>query len=125
MARAMKDSGIEWIGEIPEEWKVKKLKYISTFKQNKYTSAYDKLNYIGLENIISWTGKYTETDSEYDLGQYRTIRGLRLDGTPACIFPVILYKFRRHRSYYAIRGLFRLTGNLTAQSHHQNCAVLP
>ena len=22
-----KDSGVEWIGEIPEEWEVKKLKY--------------------------------------------------------------------------------------------------
>lgn len=28
MARAMKDSGIEWIGEMPEEWQVKKLKYL-------------------------------------------------------------------------------------------------
>ncbi len=27
----MKDSGIEWIGEIPEEWEVVKLKYISEF----------------------------------------------------------------------------------------------
>ncbi len=26
-----KDSGIEWIGEIPEEWKVKKLKYVTKF----------------------------------------------------------------------------------------------
>ena len=24
----MKNSGIEWIGEIPDEWEVKKLKYI-------------------------------------------------------------------------------------------------
>lgn len=29
---ACKDSGIEWIGEIPEHWEVKKLKYISTIK---------------------------------------------------------------------------------------------
>lgn len=28
MPRAMKDSGIEWIGEIPESWKVIKLKYV-------------------------------------------------------------------------------------------------
>ncbi len=27
----MKDSGIEWIGEIPEEWKVKELRYIFEF----------------------------------------------------------------------------------------------
>ncbi len=28
--RKMKDSGIEWIGEIPEEWKVGKIKYCTT-----------------------------------------------------------------------------------------------
>ena len=27
--REMKDSGIEWIGEIPKEWKIAKLKSIS------------------------------------------------------------------------------------------------
>lgn len=26
--RAMKDSGVEWIGEVPEEWNVKRLKYV-------------------------------------------------------------------------------------------------
>lgn len=29
MTRKMKDSGIEWIGEIPEEWKISKIKHIS------------------------------------------------------------------------------------------------
>lgn len=28
----MKDSGIEWIGQIPEHWTVKKIKYIGTFR---------------------------------------------------------------------------------------------
>ena len=27
--REMKDSGIEWIGEIPKEWKVIKTKYVA------------------------------------------------------------------------------------------------
>lgn len=30
MARQMKDSGVEWIGEIPEEWKCTKYKYFTT-----------------------------------------------------------------------------------------------
>ena len=30
---AMKDSGVEWIGEIPEGWEVKKLKYIFSFSK--------------------------------------------------------------------------------------------
>ena len=32
MAREMKDSGIEWIGEIPQEWKTIKVKYTSWLK---------------------------------------------------------------------------------------------
>ena len=28
MARAMKDSGVPWIGEIPEGWKTIKFKYL-------------------------------------------------------------------------------------------------
>lgn len=35
MARAMKDSGIEWIGEIPEDWEVKKLKPFLKWKSIK------------------------------------------------------------------------------------------
>lgn len=30
--RPMKDSGIEWVGEIPEEWNVSRIKYISDFE---------------------------------------------------------------------------------------------
>ena len=29
MAREMKDSGIEWIGEIPREWEIRKIKNVS------------------------------------------------------------------------------------------------
>lgn len=29
MARKLKDSGIEWIGEIPEDWKISKIKYVT------------------------------------------------------------------------------------------------
>ena len=29
---AYKDSGIEWIGQVPEEWKTGKLKHLGTLK---------------------------------------------------------------------------------------------
>ena len=35
MTRAMKDSGIEWIGEIPEDWEVKRLKNILKERKEK------------------------------------------------------------------------------------------
>lgn len=31
MSREMKDSGVEWIGEIPEEWQIIKLKYLGNY----------------------------------------------------------------------------------------------
>lgn len=34
MSREMKDSGVEWIGEIPKDWKVKKLKRIGKFSSS-------------------------------------------------------------------------------------------
>ena len=67
MARKMKDSGIEWIGEIPEGWEITKLKYLSTFPIEK--NAHTDSPYIGLENIESWTGKYVSSDSQYDKSQ--------------------------------------------------------
>ena len=67
--RKMKPSGVEWIGDIPQEWEVRKLKYVSDFKQIKYAEEYGDLNYIGLENIISWNGMYLETSSQYDREQ--------------------------------------------------------
>ncbi len=32
MAREMKDSGIEWIAEIPKEWEIKQIKYVAEFE---------------------------------------------------------------------------------------------
>lgn len=65
--RKMKDSGIEWIGEIPEGWEVTKLKYLSTFPIEK--NARTDSPYIGLENIESWTGQYVSSDSQCDKSQ--------------------------------------------------------
>ena len=34
--REMKDSGIEWIGQIPKDWAVKNLKYIFDITSSKF-----------------------------------------------------------------------------------------
>lgn len=47
--RKMKDSGIEWIGEIPEEWKISRVKYVSDFEPS---SRRDDLSD---ESIITYT----------------------------------------------------------------------
>lgn len=32
MDREMKDSGIEWLGEIPKDWEIKRIKYVAEFE---------------------------------------------------------------------------------------------
>ena len=63
----MKDSGIEWIGKIPERWVIKRLKFFASRYNEKVGNQ--KLPYIGLENIESFSEKYIETDSQYDISQ--------------------------------------------------------
>ena len=52
----MKDSGVEWIGEIPEGWEVKKLKYVANvvlgkMLTNKDKGGYEKRKYLRAANI--------------------------------------------------------------------------
>ena len=58
-----KDSGVEWIGEIPEHWKLVRLKRLVNLATKSTKNNGTK---VALENIESWTGKYVRTLSEYD-----------------------------------------------------------
>jgi type I restriction enzyme S subunit len=56
----MKDSGIEWIGEIPEDWRIPKLKYFATLRSGitlgKTYSQNEKLHeyfYLRVANVQS------------------------------------------------------------------------
>ncbi len=62
-----KDSGVDWIGRIPENWQLIRLKFCTELRNKKWISKSRKRSYIGLENIESHTGKYIETDNNYDL----------------------------------------------------------
>ncbi|MCK9266154.1 restriction endonuclease subunit S [bacterium] len=49
----MKDSGVEWIGKIPEHWKVGKIKYVSTFNPPnimKFDNSY-QIGYVPMEYV--------------------------------------------------------------------------
>ena len=61
-----KDSGIAWIGEIPEHWEIKKLKNVCSQVNIKENSKGNSLPYIGLENIESGSGRYIDTISEIE-----------------------------------------------------------
>ena len=77
-----KDSGIEWIGEIPSHWEVRKLKFVVKYilgggTPNSLNSKYwsDKLN----ENSYLWVSIADITNSEYiqDTKKYITKEGLK------------------------------------------------
>ena len=57
-----KDSGVEWLGEIPEHWEVKKIKYLANVINVKASDSDNNKTYIGLENIESKTGKLLVDD---------------------------------------------------------------
>ena len=59
----MKDSGVEWLGEVPEHWEVRKLKYVCDLITKK-TEIHNQY-VIALENIESWTGNFVSSDSNY------------------------------------------------------------
>ncbi len=54
---AYKDSGVEWLGEIPAHWQVKRLKYVAAARISKLEVKPDDAVYVGLEHVESWTGR--------------------------------------------------------------------
>lgn len=54
----MKDSGVEWIGEVPEGWEVARIKRFSSLRNERCTEAPEGWRYIGLEDVESGSGKY-------------------------------------------------------------------
>jgi type I restriction enzyme S subunit len=54
---AYKDSGVEYLGGIPEHWEVKRLKLFAPSRISKLDSKLDEATYVGLEHVESWTGR--------------------------------------------------------------------
>lgn len=55
----LKPSGIEWIGDIPSHWEIKKLKFVANFNQNTLPEDTDgqfELKYIDIGNVSSVDG---------------------------------------------------------------------
>lgn len=65
--RAMKDSGIKWIGEIPESWESIYLKYFFNFEKGRNAALYTK-EYCG-ENLGEYPVYSGQTENEGVLGK--------------------------------------------------------
>lgn len=67
--RAMKDSGVEWIGDVPEEWSVKRLKYVLDSIRNGASAASyeyepDSFRYVRITDIDD-NGNLKQTGKQY------------------------------------------------------------
>ncbi|MCT7524624.1 restriction endonuclease subunit S [Aliarcobacter cryaerophilus] len=71
-----KDSGVEWLGEIPEHWEIQKLKFNSKIETGNSISDSQKGNY---ENIEDESYPYIATkDINYDFSTIDYSNGLRI-----------------------------------------------
>lgn len=67
----MKDSGVEWIGEIPEHWEVKKLKYLGnaiiglTYSPNDVCNEDEGILVLRSSNLFEGKFKYGEKENVY------------------------------------------------------------
>ena len=57
----MKDSGVEWIGEMPKHWRILKTKHVTNPRNIKQVNSDKSERYVGLENVESWTGLLLST----------------------------------------------------------------
>ena len=52
-----KDSGVEWLGEIPAHWSAKRMKFVAPARISKLDAKPDDAVYVGLEHVESRTGR--------------------------------------------------------------------
>jgi type I restriction enzyme S subunit len=61
---AYKDSGVPWLGKVPEHWEVRRLKTAVDHVNQQTTIKTDEDLYIALEHVESWTGRLLPPSGE-------------------------------------------------------------
>ena len=83
--REMKDSGIEWIGEIPKEWKKAKIKYFVKVNSGEIISKEEYVDngafpIIGSNGEIGRTNKHNNEEKVITTGRVGTIGTIHIVG---------------------------------------------
>ena len=60
---AYKDSSVDWLGRVPEHWRVDRLKRNLSLLTEKSDS---KTNPVALENIEGWSGRFIASETEFE-----------------------------------------------------------
>lgn len=113
---SLKNSGIEWLGEIPENWEVAKLKYVAECNKNTLSDKYDedfKINYIEIGNVS--IDKGIEKTEEYKFSEAPS-RAKRIVKTNDIIISTVRTYLKaittiteQHNDYIASTGFAVLT----------------
>jgi type I restriction enzyme S subunit len=101
----MKDSRIEWIGEIPEHWEIRRIKFLTNLRNVKASDADKDKTYIGLENIEPGTGKLLANNCDEQ----------QLSGDTANIFREGDVLFGKLRPYLAKCIVANFNGRCTSE----------
>jgi len=73
MILPMKDSGVEWIGHVPEQWPVLPIRRSASLRKDRRTDYPSSSLYVGMEDVESGTGKYAPTEGSSRLGEDSTV----------------------------------------------------
>ena len=105
MARAMKDSGIEWIGEIPVGWEVRKVKHYYEM-QTGFTPDTKKEQFYDDENGYDWVNISDIQDGKTIFTTKKKVSQLFIDQYTPTIIPEgsLLYSFKLSVGQTAFTG---------------------
>jgi len=81
---AYKPSGVEWLGDVPEHWEVKRLKYLATINDetlSETTSPDFEFSYIDIGSVDSVKGIVATEDKIFETAPSRARRIVRMGDT--------------------------------------------
>ena len=61
---AYKDSGVEWIGEVPAHWETLRIKRAAALRNERRNDLPNGWTYVGLEDVETESGRYAPTKGE-------------------------------------------------------------
>ncbi len=59
-----KPSGVEWLGDVPSHWDVRRLKFSVENVADQTHKRWKREIYLAMEHVESWTGKYSESEPD-------------------------------------------------------------
>jgi len=72
----LKPSGIDWLGDVPQHWELRRLKYLVQNINEQTSSLRNGDLYVALEHVESWTGRLALPDGEVSFdSQVKRFRG--------------------------------------------------